>query len=446
MNASHVPHLLYVAWGFPPCRGGGVYRALATANRFAAKGWRVTVLTANREIFFTYTGADTSLEDRIDPRVQVVRVPFHWPVHETDLRRWSRFRMAMPRVWAKWRTRLDTLHFPEVGYGPWRGAVESAAEQIHARDHVDLVLATANPHVSFTAAFRLNRRFGVPFVMDYRDAWLLDVFSGGRLHDERSRPARWERRLVEAATEVWFVNDPIRIWHERLYPGQAVKMHTVANGFDPELAPALHKREPTGDRSLRFGYIGTMSPVVPLAQFVAGWKRACELSDVIASSSAKIHGYLGYYAQPRADLLAILDSVAQSGVSYEGPVPKADIGKVYEKFDVLLLILATGRYVTSGKVYEYLATGLPIVSIHDPENAAGSVLRGHPLWFPVEDLEPESVARALIAAAEAARTADRESRQKTREFGAQFRRDVQLDPRIDALNSSESLTVMRGTQ
>jgi glycosyltransferase involved in cell wall biosynthesis len=439
MNASHTPHLLYVAWGFPPSRGGGVYRALATANRFAARGWRVTVLTADREIFFNYTGADTSLENRIDPRLHVVRVPFSWPVHETNLRKWSRFRMAMPRAWARSRARLDTLHFPEVGYGPWRGTLERAADRIHADDQVDLVVATANPHVAFTPALRLNRRYGVPFVIDYRDAWLLDVFSGGRLHDERSRAAKWERRLVEAATEVWFVNDPIRAWHERLYPGQAAKMHTVANGFDPELAPALHEREPAGKRPLRFGYVGTMSPRVPLAEFVAGWKRACELSDVVASSTASIYGYLGFYALARADLLAIIEDTADAGVTYEGPVAKADIGRVYDTFDVQLLVLGAGRYVTSGKVYEYLATGLPVVSVHDPDNAASSVLRGHPLWFPAGNLEPESVAKALIAAAEAAQTADRETRHRAREFGARFRRDLQLDPRIDALGSELGL-------
>ncbi len=41
------PHLLYVAWGYPPARTGGVHRAVATANRFAELGWRVTVLTAD---------------------------------------------------------------------------------------------------------------------------------------------------------------------------------------------------------------------------------------------------------------------------------------------------------------------------------------------------------------------------------------------------------------
>jgi glycosyltransferase involved in cell wall biosynthesis len=429
------PHVLYVAWGFPPCRGGGVYRALATANRFAALGCRVTVLTADREAFVRFTGVDPSLEDRVDHRIDVVRVPFAWPIHETDLHRWSWFRMARPRTWAKLRTRRDHVPFPEVGYGPWRRPLEAAAERVHAADPVDLVVATANPHVAFSAADRLYRRHGVPYVLDYRDAWLLDVFSGDRLHSPHSRAAVWERRLVTAATEVWFVNDPIRRWHAQLYPNQAAKMHTVANGFDPELAPAVHEREPTGLRPLVFGYIGTVSPKVPLAEFVAGWRRARELSSVVAESTARFHGYLGFYAATRADLLAIIEQAGADGVSYEGPVPKRDIGEVYDTFDVQLLILGAGRYVTSGKIFEYLATGLPVVSVHDPINAASDILRGHPLWFPVDNLEPDSVAKALIAAAEAAQTADRETRRHAREFGTRFRRDLQLDPRIEALRA-----------
>ncbi|WP_211239666.1 glycosyltransferase [Jiangella gansuensis] len=430
------PHLLYVAWGFPPCRGGGVYRALATANRFAEQGWRVTVLTAERDTFIRFTGADPTLEERVDPRVQVVRVPFDWPIHEANLRNWSRFRATRPKAWAKLRSRRDQLPFPEVGYGPWRGTIEAAAERIHAADPVDLVVATANPHVAFTAAWKLHRKHRVPYVMDYRDAWLLDVFSGERLHDESSRAAKWERKLVESAHEVWFVNDPIRDWHRDLYPAHAGKMHTVANGFDPELAPAMHDRGPVGDRPLVFGYIGTVSPKVPLKEFVDGWQLARSGSTELDGAEAHIHGYLGYYAQPRADMLATINTAAADGVSYQGPVGKTEIGKVYDGLDVQLLILGAGRYVTSGKVFEYLATGLPVVSVHDPINAASDVLRGHPLWFPVADLEPESVARALTDAAHAARTADEQTRRQAREFGARFRRDLQLDPRIAALRSA----------
>ena len=46
------------------------------------------------------------------------------------------------------------------------------------------------------------------------------------------------------------------------------------------------------------------------------------------------------------------------------------------------------------------------------------------------------IANALIEAAHAARTADEGIRAKAREFGASYRRDLQLDPRIEALAAS----------
>jgi glycosyltransferase involved in cell wall biosynthesis len=210
-------------------------------------------------------------------------------------------------------------------------------------------------------------------------------------------------------------------------------MHVVANGFDPELVPDTNDRGPVTDRPLTFGYVGTVSPKVPLQDFVDGWKLAVEESSELAGAKAKIHGYLGYYAVPRPDMLAAINSGADEGVSYEGPVGKAEIAKAYDEFDVQLLMLGKGKYVTSGKVFEYLATGLPVVSVHDPENAASDVLRGHPLWFPVTEVTPEGIAAALIEAAHAARSADAGIRQKAREFGAGYRRDLIMDPRIDAL-------------
>ena len=99
----------------------------------------------------------------------------------------------------------------------------------------------------------------------------------------------------------------------------------------------------------------------------------------------------------------------------------------------MLLILGAGDYVTSGKVYEYVASALPIVSVHAPGNAASEVLRDYPLWFPVPDLEPSSIAAALGAAARAARTADAETRERCREFGRQYARPLQLEPRVAQL-------------
>lgn len=428
---SSTPHMLYVAWGFPPSRGGGVYRALATVNAFVAEGFDVTVITADRATFEKYTGVDSSLESEVHPRAEIVRVPFDWPAVETDLRKWSAMRVFAPRQWRKRRTRLDHKDFPETGYGPWRERLEEAALAVHARKPVDLTVATANPNVDFCAAAILNARFGVPFVMDYRDAWTLDVFDGGQLHDDGSRVDRIERNLLDGATEVWFVNDPIRAWHAKRHPGVSSRMHVVANGYDPDFAPL--PRLQRSERPLNFGYIGTASAKVPIKEFVAGWRLARERGGCMTDATAQLWGYLGFYTTPSPALLNLVAENADAGLSYEGPVPKARVRETYESFDVCLLILGAGLYVTSGKVFEYAASALPIVSIHDPRNAATDVLREYPLWFAVSDLEPATIAEALERAAQAALDADEATRERCAAFARRYARELQIGPRVRAL-------------
>lgn len=427
------PHLLYVVWGFPPCRGSGVYRALATVNAFAQNGWDVTVLTCERDIFFRYTGADPALEKLVHPDVVVRRIPFDWPALDPDISNYSPFRALAPRLWARSRVRRDQLPFPERGYGPWRPRLEQAAEAIHAEHPVDLTVATANPNVTFTAAWSLHSKHQVPFVMDFRDAWSLDVFSGRRLVEPSSRAGRWEAKLMASAREVWFVNEPLRAWHAEHYPSTADRMHVVANGYDAQFAPEPATRNPSPDDGLTFGYLGTIAGQVPLVPFVEGWRLARSRSAVVARSRAEFHGYLGHYQAPNPVMQTAIEAAADVDVHYMGPVSKTGVKDVYGRFDVCLLMLGTGRYVTSGKVFEYLATGLPVVSVHDPANAASDVMSGYPLWFPAAALTAEGVAEALVASAEAAVAADPVLRAQSVHYAESYLRDRQLVPRVTTL-------------
>ncbi len=412
-----------------------MYRALATVNAFALAGWSVSVLTIDRDDLDRYTGIDPSLENRIEEGVRVVRLPFSWPQRDTDIRRYSRLRAFAPGVWRRLDRRRDMAAFPEPTYGRWRPTLERAALRVHREDPVDLVIASANPNVDFMAARTLHHRHHVPYVMDYRDAWLLDVFSGGMAYPENGRAARLERMLVQHAREVWFVNEPIRDWHQARYPMAAGRMHVVANGYDQELIPQPRARASDPERGVTLGYLGTLSRRVPLAELIAGWRWARDHDELAARSRVRIHGYLGYFATPQADLLTLVDSARDADLRYEGPVAKGGVAAAYASFDVLLLAIGAGRYVTSGKVFEYMATGMPIVSVHDAGNAASDVLRGYPLWFPVADLTPESVGHALVRAASAACEADEATRAAAVAYASAFARDLQLRPRVEALSA-----------
>ena len=428
------PHLLYVAWGFPPCRGSGVYRAWATANAFAEAGWQVTVLTAPRETFTMSTGIDASLEATVDPRIEIVRVPFIEPKFAHDLRAWSSARANQPELWNGWYSRIASRAFPEPKYGAWRPALEKAAREIHGRTPVDLVIGTGNPHVDFTPGWLLHQRDRVPYVIDYRDAWQLDVFGGERLTPAGGPVDRWETKLMGGAEAVWFVNDPIRRWHQDLHPAAADRMHVVSNGYD--LPFTFTRPADAAEDGLVFGYVGTLTGAVPLDRLIAGWRLARSRSELLSRSRIELWGHLNHTAIPSEVIARQLAEYADNDIAYMGPVAKQEIEDVYRRFDALLLVLGTGRYVTSGKVFEYAATGSPIVAVHDPGNAAAEVLEDAPHRHSARDLSDEAIADALIAAAAQASTWTDQDRANAREWAEQFHRDRQLAPQIDALREA----------
>ncbi len=251
--------------------------------------------------------------------------------------------------------------------------------------------------------------------------------------------ARWERRLTDAAHEVWFVNEPIRRWHADRYPDAVERMKVVANGFDEYGTPLAVPFEPRpATAPLVFGYVGTISEKVPLRELVAGWRHARATVPSMAGARLVLRGYLGHFGAADGALTSLVDAAREDGVSFEGPVSKADVAATYRQFDALVLALGTGRYVTSGKVFEYAATGLPIVSVHDPGNAATDVVRESPAWTAARSLGVEDVATALARAADLVRAETPESRRAAQAWGAQYERSRQLAPRIASLRAHVS--------
>lgn len=424
---AHPPRLLYLAFYFPPTRASGVYRSRATANHFAAAGWDVTVVTAQREFFRDYIRSyDPSLEATVDPRVTVERVDTPTARWERDLHRYGWLRGNFPALATRIRQRWDTLGFPEA-YAPWIPRVVRRCRALHRRRPFDLVLATGNPHAAFGAAWLLHKLYRTPFVVDYRDSWTLDLYHDRPAVPDRSAAARWERRILRDAARATFVNEALLDWHRRRYPDYADRMGVLANGWEPDLLSEPAATVPLPGQPLRLGYLGTMTRYMPLEEFFEGWRLARK-ELVLEDASVRMHGHLGYFQNTAGQIRSAIPVDEGINVSYAGPVSKIDATRTYDSIDVLLLILAGSKYVTSGKVYEYLATGKPIVSVHEPHCAAREPLRDYPLWFPARSLDPGAIRDALVAAATAARRMTTDDLQAARLYARRFTRDVQLAP------------------
>lgn len=435
MSPSRRPRVLYLAFYFPPSRASGVYRARATANHLAADDWDVTVFASPLRFLHEAVGSvDEKLIEAIDPRVRVERPWLSHFLWNSDIRRFSRFRRHLPLVASSLYESTQKI-FPEH-YSSWALASVAKALKMHARNRFDVVVATGNPFASFAAAWLFHRLTGVPYVLDYRDAWTLDLFKDEPAFPKGHPAWAWERRVLGRASTIIFVNEALRHWHMKRYPADAAKMMVVPNGWDPDVletaAGTLAERKST--HPLRFSYVGTMTAVQPVKEMVEAFRRA-RSHPLLADAEFNLYGHLGFFREGHRMLSQLLEIDPDnrvrgddSGIHYRGPISKTEVAHAYAESDVLVFLAAGARYVTSGKIFEYMAQGRPIVSVHAPGIAAAEVLRDYPLWFNADSLEPDDIAQMMIAAGKAAEDLTPEQRAAAIRHAEQYARDRVLVP------------------
>lgn len=428
------PHLIYVAVGFPPAAKSCAYRMRETANQFAAQGWDVTVVTIEDESWELDSGVDYTLSAQVDPRVEVVKLPLRRADLETDVRRFSERRASDPAAWIRRQRERNLESFPEPTFGGWRNALEEAVLRLHREKPADLLLTSCVPYTSLAAAWRLWEEARVPYAVDFRDGWSIDVLGEHEAFGRDSEEGRWEARVLGSAISLWVVNDPIAEHYRSRYPEFADRVHVVRNGFDADSAPRSRRAADPGS-GLVFGYLGTATfPGGLLKTVLDAWRDARTSEPLLANARFEFRGHIGSGARRGAGgHVEQLWAAEADGVSYGGPVRKADVADTYAGWDALVYILIGGRYMTSGKVYEYMAAGLPIVSAHAADHESVNVLKGHPLWTGSQGVDREAIADAFAQAAHLAVEATDERHAAATVHAERFRRETIMAAAVQRL-------------
>ncbi len=394
--------LLYLAFWYPPSRASGVYRAIATSRAFAEAGWDVTVVTTTEQFLEAEIGStDRSLIQSVPSSVKIVRVPFTFH-DEGDVREMGRMQGNFPIVYKKWSTQLASAKSalkarlgsgaPAVGdnYVNWIDPAVEAALGITGR--FDHILATGNPYSAFEAARRISERTGVPFSIDYRDPWTIDVFTGDRASLPPGSEAA-EARIIDAATACVHVNVPIAEAYRNKYAAAAAKQYVVLNGFDPESVSVIPSQY--SGEGMTFGILGTVNDRWPLEPIFEAWSR--QYRNLPPGSRLVLAGHLGYFAKSSD---AVGHQIPEMpGFEFLGPVSKADVASFYGSLDVVIVPVPGSRMVTSGKIFEAMGLGLPFICVQSADGDARSISTNHPFVIPA-DPDPESVEAALHRAVE----------------------------------------------
>jgi glycosyltransferase involved in cell wall biosynthesis len=290
------------------------------------------------------------------------------------------------------------------------------------------------PYVNIAATVRLWEEARVPYAIDFRDGWSIDVIGGEEAFPRDSVQGRWESKVLANALSLWCVNEPIAQHYRDRYPEMADRIEVVRNGFDADSVPTgLRQADPAA--GLTFGYLGSINfPPAFLATALDAWREARRRDPIVARSRFDVRGHIGAgsarHDTTHSELLA---AAAADGVVFGGPVPKAQVADVYNEWDVLVLMLVGGRFVTSGKVYEVLATGRPVVSVHEADHDAGTVLAGSPMWTGAVGLDVDRLADAFVRGAHLAIEATPEQHALARAMSARYTRPAQVEPAVRRL-------------
>ena len=142
---------------------------------------------------------------------------------------------------------------------PWIGPAVAATVATLAQRPASVLWATAGPVSSFVVARRAAQLTGIPYVLDFRDAWTITF------NDFEARRPAWavraDRRrfhnLLKGARAITFRYHAEAECFWRAYPGalDARRIHILPNGFDGPIDTSL----PPGSDRCRVLYAGTLS-------------------------------------------------------------------------------------------------------------------------------------------------------------------------------------------
>ena len=388
-----IPRLLLVTYYFPPSGGAGVQRTLKFAKYLRVAGVEPVVLTVEAG---AYPSLDPTLAADVPDGVEVVRTraldPFG--LYGALTGRSRREAVAVGTVGAEslgqraglWARANVFLPDARVGWAPFAAR---AARRIVRAGRADAVLTSGPPHSTHLVGLALRRALadrGVPWVADFRDPW-----TGINFYDElpMSRPARafdaaLERRVLRSADAVVTVSPT---WARELEakgglaPG-AVRV--IQNGFDPEDFggrggdEAAAPPRPDAFTLVHVGSLyGSRNPEALWAAVAALRGRGGPQTGGPQTGGA---GRLRVRLVGRVDD-AVRASLARHGladvVDERGVVTHAEAVAEMAAADLLFLSIepvANAAGILTGKLYEYLASGRPVLALGPPDGDAARLL------------------------------------------------------------------------
>lgn len=362
--------VLIIAYYFPPVGGGGVQRTAKFVKYLPEFGWKPVVLTVKEEVYKrTNRSIDVTLLEDIPKEVYVSRT------NSIDLGSIS------STVKAKTKSSVAKLSFKsllnEIGgllINPdaqmfWIPVAVRKGLKLINEKKIDVIFSTANPWSDHIVGLILRRITGLPWIADYRDAWNLNPCTTHTSRIRKNIQFLLEKKVIKSANRIIFTSDGTKDDYKRVFGNS--KFVTIRNAFDPDdFLLAKPKKFP----KFTFLYAGNIpgyfkrpsSFIYVLSNLLKKYPHVRQeiMINFLGKKDEKIKSI--------AEENNLLDIINFLGYKSHKESIAFQLGA-----DVLFLTLDDdiGETAIPGKLFEYLASGKPILALIPPSGKTADILR-----------------------------------------------------------------------
>lgn len=401
-------NIVMIAYPFPPEGAATSYRTLRHVRQLPKMGWSVQVISAVPSQYERY---DPKLLGLVPKETPVIRVrAFDW---------WQRFqswralrihgrqskRQVEPkgsrheeksRYLRSWiREMVQTVeawwYHPDMAM-PWIRPAVGATLQASTRQRPTVIWANAGRVSAFFIAQKVSRHIGVPYILDFDDAWTVTCteFEARKSRSSRRLVRRTMYELLKGAQAVVFRYESEAECFWRAYKGalQASKVYIIPNGFEAPVEPFV---SPPGDMCTIL-YAGTLPDYRYDTLLTA--LTVLRQTDPVRTKQMR----LLFVGEGMQSLAAEAESLGLTGlVQTAGPTSYAEIVRLQQEAHALLVL---GRKATikgyelfaGAKLFGYLKAGRPILGVVPQDETRQALLRVGARTVADVDSVPEIVA------------------------------------------------------
>jgi glycosyltransferase involved in cell wall biosynthesis len=224
---------------------------------------------------------------------------------------------------------------------------------------VNAIVSTGPPHSMHLIALKIKELLNIPWLADFRDPWTdIDYYRDLKISAFADRKhKKLELKTIKGCNAMVVVSKDMKENYEKM---GATNVHLITNGFDPD---DLNVDGVISYNKFSISHIGTLPPAFNLKGL---WKVLSELCEIVPEFGNNLEVKL----VGKVDS-AVIEDIEEARLNkYLTRIDYVDHNKVallMRQSATLLLVInkdsPNSKGILTGKFFEYLASGRPILAI-----------------------------------------------------------------------------------